>query len=514
MKEYFQGWFYRKHIAVIAFHENSIRLIELKKQRRGIKCIKVLEHSLKSGMSENGTPEFGLLKYLAAEFTLTRLKTIIHLPQYNLRHHFLKLPAGFNGNMEEWLNQNTAQFLPPGLPKNQIIYGYNHIRNAEDSGAVLLTIAKLDTIKKWTDVFIQLQLRIACVNGNYFPVQSCFAFLDDTFFQENRAFLHFDTHAVFLLITKKGIPGYYKEFLRSHSQLKSQSHANDVKRDGIEKESKYASIIEELNQFKNEDTLHQIIITGEGVDQNCYSDFKKTAKVKFGGELIQNLIPAGNANRYVHLFGLGIQSLYGQFETCDLRQDEYRQEMNEREQQIQTIHFAGYSGLILISIWLIVMATNFLVKFELGGWEKEVTQLDTKIKQIEELKNTGEELSSQLMLQNNLFKQRSQLANLLFDISRIMPEGVWLRTIRYGQTKDADNAEDKIAEIPIIIEGLALAQSGPTKLLSEMEELSYLEQVQLDLMQSIPAEVVLKKTKLRRIPLFKFQLSVWKNISG
>ena len=507
MKELIEAWRYRKHIAVLDIHEQFIRLMELKKHRSGIRCIKALERSWESEKSPNEQPEFEILKYAATELNLSRLKVVIHLPQRTFRHHFLKLPLGYNGKVSDWLDENLAQYLPPGLAKNQVVCVYHGFLNSTDSDTVLLTIARRDVIAGWTEIFRKLNLRVVGLIGNEHSLLNGFAFSDRKHHEENRAFLHFDEACIVLIISQQGDVVQYSQYVLDHSEFTSQNNrTSDNIGQNLDRPWQDA-IKEKLYDYKKKNGLHRIIVSGENGLQVCEPVFNEIAKIESGGDLIHDFLPNGNSAKYVLLFGLGIQSFYPQFETNDLLPEDFKDEIRDKEEQIHSIHFAGILSLILICIWLILMGANFFVKRELLGWEQEMTKLENQIIQIEELKNAGKMLSSELKMRRNILNQRSHHAKTLFDISKIMPRDVWLRTQRYGQTELGEPDDHEIEDVPIILEGLALAESGPTQLLSEMENVPDFEHVQLELMQSIPAKVVFKKTKLRRAPLIKFKLS-------
>lgn len=502
MNELLEAWRNRRHIAVVDIQENSIRLLEIKKQRGGIKIVRPHERNWTTEGAHPAQTQIETFRGLVKECNLPAVQMMLRLPQGIFRNHFLKLPQGYEANASPWLDEHLLQFLPPGLEKSQVVYGYQVFSNTKESAAILLTVARRDIISKWVDVFRNLNLKVVGLIGYVQPILNGLAFLDSRFYEENLAFLHFESGRLFLIITHKGELIQYHEIF-SHTKTQSGENVNLWPEE----------VQGKLTAYNKENTLHRIILSGDNIPETCKSFFNKLAPVASGGDLIQDILPNQEGNKFLHLFGVGLQAFYPKFATQDLLPEDFRDEVEDKKQTVHVIHWAGIVALGLVLIWLTLQSVNIFTNGELAVWERETLKLDKQIKEIEGLKTTGAMLSEELALRQDMLNQRTHLARLLFTLSQVTPKNVWLRNLRYGRPEESAESE-KALGVPFVLEGLALDEGGPTHLLAEMEKSRDLQIVQLDLMQSIPPEVVFKKTKKRKVTLVKFRISAWQKESG
>lgn len=502
MNELLEAWRNRRHIAAVDIQENSIRLLEIKKQRVGIKIVRAYERSWTTEGVQPALTQNETFRRLVKECNLSAVQVMLRLPQGIFRNYFLKLPQNYEANVSPWLDEHLAEFLPPGLERSQVVYGYQIFSNTKEQATILLTVARRDIISKWVDVFRNFNLKVVALIGQVQSLLSGLAFLDSRFYEQNLAFLHFESACLVLIITHKGELVQYHEIF-SHTKNQSGEDFNLWQ----------AEIQGKLTDYHGENSLHRIILSGDDIPESCKSFFNNLAPVEPGGDLIQDILPNQEGNKFVHLFGIGLQTFYPQVVRQDLLPEDFRNEVEDKKQTVHAMHWAGIAALGLILIWLTLQSVSVFVKRELAVWQKETLKLEKQIKEIEGLKITGTMLSEELALRQDMLNQRTHLARLLFTLSQVTPKNVWLRNLQYGRTEENVESE-KAAGVPFVLEGLALDEGGPTHLLAEMEKSRDLQIVQLDLMQSIPPEVVFKKTKKQKVTLVKFRISAWQKENG
>ncbi len=500
MNEWLEAWRNRRHVATVDIQEHAIHLLEIKKQRSGIKVIRAHEHNRNT---ENRQPAQSLkeaFERFVKEQNLPAVPVLLRLPRELFRNYFLKLPQTYETNASSWLDEHLARFLPPGLEKSQVAYGYQVFLDTPDQAGMLLTIARRKIIAEWVEVFRHLDLKVVGLIGQVQPLLNSLAFLDSRFYEENLALLHFEPGCIVLMMTRKGELAQYHESFPS--QIKSAKEP-----------SRWTEIQEKLTGYREENALQRIILSGDNIPEISKSHFRKIAPVEPGADLIQDILHNQEGNKFVHLFGIGLQFFYPQFSTQDLLPEDFKGEMEDKKQTVHAMHWTGIAAMGLVILWLALQSVDFFVKRELAVWERETFKLEKQIKEIEGLKTAGAMLSDELVLRQDMLNQRTHLARLLFTLSQVIPKNVWLRNLSYGRVEESAEPE-KTMGVPFVLEGLALNEKGPTHLLAEMEKSRDLQIVQLDLMQTIPPEAVFKKTKKRKVALVKFRISAWQKENG
>jgi len=341
MNELLEAWRNRRHLAAVDIQENSIRLLEIKKQRGGIKIVRAHERNWTAEGVQPALTQNETLRHLVKECNLSAVPVMLRLPQGIFRNYFLKLPQSYGANVSPWLDEHLLQFLPPGLERSQVVYGYQVFSNTKEQVTILLTVARRDIISKWVDVFCNFNLKVVGLIGHVQPLLNGLAFLDSRFYEENLAFLHFESGCLVLIITHKGELVQYNEIF-SHTKNQSREDSDLWQ----------TEIQGKLTDYSKENTLHRIILSGDNIPETCKSFFNKLAPVAPGGDLIRDILPNQEGNKFVHLFGIGLQTFYPQVVRQDLLPEDFRDEVEDKKQTVHAIHWAAIAVLGLVLIWL------------------------------------------------------------------------------------------------------------------------------------------------------------------
>ena len=129
MNKLLESWRNRRHIAAVDIQENAMRLLEIKKQRSGIKIVRAYERNWTTEGAHPAQTQIETLGRLVKECNLPAVQVMLRLPQGIFRNHFLKLPQSYAANAPRWLDEHLVQFLPPGLEKSQVVFGYQIFSN-------------------------------------------------------------------------------------------------------------------------------------------------------------------------------------------------------------------------------------------------------------------------------------------------------------------------------------------------------------------------------------------------
>jgi len=145
-------------------------------------------------------------------------------------------------------------------------------------------------------------------------------------------------------------------------------------------------------------------------------------------------------------------------------------EMRRRRQQKEFLFALAAVVLLGAGMWLVVH-TSLMSTYEnqIGRnqyLESEITKLDKEIEDIKKLKEMTSQLLSRKKVVETLQSNRSDVVHLLDELTRQLPEGIYLRSIKQAGGK-------------VTINGFTQSQARVSTLMRNLEASPYLENANL-----------------------------------
>lgn len=481
MKSIWGNWQCRNHYCVMSLQDEvlGIRLYE-KKQNR----ISLLE-SNSCKIESNDSGAISQLNDWRQQYKLRFTKTEFLLPLDKVRRTFVKLPENFEGDHDDWLHHKVLNSLPPGMQEKDIIWGYRFYRNKELPDAALITMVHTNLIEKWQRIITAANLRMGQFAGDCFSCIDTLDTVNPDFFTGKVGVIVIAHKSLMMMLFNDADLSDYLEI--SHSDVDINGSAEKLTElIGSWSLSKICLI--DLNSGLSQDALDEL---GKRLQDNI---------TELKCEVLSDSIPLGIV--------VGCKSSI--LETSDLRTDRFQFEMGEAEEKDNTLFISAGVFAVLAILFIMIFVFRMLVVSEQDDWQTQVGQMETRITQIEKLKQKQNSLLKELDSRKVMLGKRSRVAKDLFEISRTLPKDVWLRELRLGRFDDdaferegQENEKDNIT-----IQGLSLSETRIGRFLSNLEQSNHFKESTLQFIQNIPREQVYKKTKLRRVPLSKFEIEV------
>lgn len=134
----------------------------------------------------------------------------------------------------------------------------------------------------------------------------------------------------------------------------------------------------------------------------------------------------------------------------------------EEKRKVRRQQFYALSGLVSILAGLIVFLFYSIIGGYIGSQEEknnflksEIAVLDKQIDQIKRLKEQTQALLSRKQIIESLQRDRAEAVNLLSELAKQMPEGVYLRSIRQtGQRVDLIGYAQSNARVSTLMRNL------------------------------------------------------------
>ncbi len=491
MRRLLEAWRFRQHVAVVSIEDDTAHFLEMKKAWGRLQVVAVLQEKLPAGSSSSD-----IVRLLATALPLSHKRIVLKLPEQALRHQFLHLDPDLDTG--EWIAKSWSTLLPPGLKKGQVALSCQRFRNAGGQDALLLTLARSDLIAAWLDAFATQGLELTELSGSPQAFMDAYAFAAPDFYGKAILAFSFGPKRTLVFVAKKGSICAFREIPTPQTETEKQ-----------------ALLLAESASCEADGGIDEVLIVGK---YEAAPPPKLGYPLRMGSEISADILATAVASDQTQLIGLGLQSLYPEFENEGLLPEAVRKRAYDKLQQLRLFHSGLITLLSLAALLLCLHLLSIWATTRLQQANREMLIYEERIAAIDSLEALRGDLAGELLLKQKIINQNSKLARLLSDVGRVVPKDVWLRQVTYehqGETEDdAPVTSGASVGQAIQLEGLALSELGPTLFLAELEKLPGLRQAQLDAVQTISAENVLKQTKLYKIPLYKFKVSAWISASG
>lgn len=481
MKAIWRYWQCRNHHCVMSLQNEMLSIQIYKKKQNRISLMESDSFKIESDDSTVTTQLTDLQQKAALRF----IKTEFILPLDKVRRTFVKFPENFEGIHDDWLHHKVMNSLPPGMQEKDIVWGYRLHRNQKLPDAALITIVHTNLIEKWQKTFAAANLRMGQFTGDCFSCIDTLDTVNPDFFTGKVGVVVITHKSLMMMLFNDADLADYLEI--SHSDVDINGSA------------------EKLTELIGSWSLSKICLTdlNSGLSQDALDELGKRLQdnvTELKSEVSSDSIP----------LGIVIGDEMSLMETSDLRTGEFQFEMEEAEEKKNALFIGAGVIAVLAILFIATFSFRILAVSEHDDWQTQVGQMETRITQIEKLKQKQNSLIKELDSRKVMLGKRSQVAKDLFEVSRALPEDVWLRELRLGRFDDDFFEDGKVAsEIDnILIQGLSLSETRIGRFLSNLEQSNYFEESILQFIQNIPREQVYKKTKLRRVPVSKFEIEV------
>lgn len=195
------------------------------------------------------------------------------------------------------------------------------------------------------------------------------------------------------------------------------------------------------------------------------------------------------------------------FATYSMLPPEIQQQTAAVQAKQRTLKVILISGAVFLLLWFLVNIFGYFMNRKQVATQAALQQVNSRILAIENLKRENERLTRDLKQVQSILAKRSQTSQVFHEISRIMPENVWLRFIssplpRKGTSQTGGDKSK------LILTGLAFSEKDVTLLLRAFESSSLFDNIRLVQTEGLSEETVWQKTRIRRVGLVRFEVEV------
>ncbi|OQX51661.1 MAG: hypothetical protein B5M53_10685 [Candidatus Cloacimonas sp. 4484_209] len=183
---------------------------------------------------------------------------------------------------------------------------------------------------------------------------------------------------------------------------------------------------------------------------------------------------------YAHVIGLGLKMTFPALYKMDIIPENEKKNIkfNILKRKLRKLSFSLLYFLSFVT--LILLCTNLFYSLRLSVYERRVKGLRTKLEKVYELKGRNRTLREKFSSIEPLIKDETVWDKVLFEISKLTPNKVWLESIKSNSILKKGDNKSIIKEQVLYIEGKAMEQSKIDYFLSRLEDSPLFKSVQID----------------------------------
>ncbi len=471
----------------VEIDEKSIRLVKLELKEGKISKLNFDSENLSEiGGKDLSKPVESLLKrnkYRGEEIYL-------HFSfGFNVLNKVIQVELKTGERLEQWILANKETVFPP-LTEDDIYYDYFVLENGQSERQLCLSLAhkeKLDSILKIAEKHHLNLKRITAgsltlhdwlkVNGHITDEELIIVILKDA--------------SAEVLFYDKGIPIFVSEipvdlglddFCSSFNELSKLHHG-----EGISYCDKKVLL------------LGQPIVTERLKAKLNEKRFKSVSR-----DVVLNSKGMKNSSippEFINLFALVSQSLSRATSNINLLPQNKRKNDLLFKRINKIFNFSFRFALISLAILIVL---NLGLGFYLNQNQDKLNLFESKMNLVNELRKENQVLIERNRTISNLLVSQSEKAQLLFVLSQLLPQRIWLRSL--SNESEGENSENRANEINL--SGLSLSESDVSQLVANLEQSKFFKEISVAYLDRVSYQDTRGVSGKYRNTLFKFKIEM------
>ncbi len=419
-----------------------------------------------------------LRKYLSTK-RLKNLSVIGSLGGVHVIARSITLSSVGKVDFDKEIVRNIREHIPTFVKDENVLIKYQVLstkyERVKETVDVLVAVAKESAVIEYIEFLRELSLFPSVIDAGNTSLFLPFIEL----FEKNMstAVINIKKKSTDIVIVENGFPYFVseldiggKEFLHSktlfHHRLHSVFdfyHSGDGGRESIQK----------------------IIITGENVEEvKSYLEKKFDFPVETADfEKNQLIILKGkfkNVSSYAHIIGLGLKKVYPALFEIDLIPDSEKEsiQFSSLKSNLKRLSFSFLA--IFSFVTLMLFSINLFYSLRVFTFSRRMKGIKSRLDEVYELRSKNNALREELSRIEPLIKNETVWDKVLFEISKLTPDDVWLESIKSSSKLKQSDDESVIKEKILYLEGEALEQSKIDRFVSKLEDSPLFKSVQIN----------------------------------
>ena len=471
----------------------SVRVVVLNRFFKRITLFKFGKESI-DGDSSSGNAIVQAIQRLYQRLHIRNREVVVHIGGGSVRHTFLESPLLSSAELTQWVREQILKQLPVSVKSSQLVITYHILNQHEQGFRLLVGTCQRHVIEKRIRLIEEAGLKPIAIGLGSLDLILAFALQDRTFFNEAVLFVEADQDRNSLILTENGSPVFYQN-MESHLSGSRSVHA--VKQQVTEFLSAYRQ--------KGETKLQKIILVGMHAKEEMQDGLASLQSRVDLGVPLRDMGKQELPSEYAVASGLALKKYYPLLNTLDFLLKENKQAIHQENEKRFAQRLILGLGFIVLAAMLILNITKAVLLDRLENSEAQLLALNEKILTVEQAKKDQKIMVNALSEMQKLVVRRSRYAELMDEVALILPKKVWLGELVCDPLQSVGNKK-KQKSADVLISGWAFDEIRIADFLAGLEKSPFFKNARLLTTERLSANEVWKRSKMRKVPLIKFQI--------
>ena len=409
---------------------------------------------------------------------------VIRVHGRGIRYFLFNTPHLAEAALPAYITKEISRRLPPGmtLPKCQM--GWHVTQRNEQGFSILVAYAQTGWIEEAIQILHQAGLQPRFVGAFGFDTLSAFA-TDPAFFEGLRLYLICEHDEIILTVLRNG-------------QIRE---AQTIETHSVEWKEELQRLVTQWRKTNEGKT--EVLLTGEQAEI-VHQDLQTILPDMVMASPLRGVSQTGLSlpDSYALSAGLAMKALYPELNTLDLTPGSLKREAVDRDEKKKGFRWLLLAGAGLFVLMLIMNLGQWIAGSILTRSEDQMLEMNDRIFAVELAEKEQAQLGRDLKEMKALVTERSNTAELLHEIGKLVPEKIWLSRISMGPPKEktADQRDQ------ILVNGWSLKQEDIADYISRLEASSLFKEIRLIETEKIDRDDVYELSKAYRKSVVRFTI--------
>ncbi len=471
---------------------DAIRAVVLQKFFNRLRLVKFGEEKF---ASPKPSPEeiIAAIRRLFERLRIKNKDVVIHLGGVGVRYLVVEAPLLPPAELLDWIRRHCAERLPKTANVAQLIFSYHVLQQTENGLKLMICYCQPHILQEKLQWVEAAGLQPTMVGAGELDLFHAFAFGAEDVLSKNLLLIDQRAQTTALLVTANGNPILYREFAASTSATLK----NEIQK------------VLSSWQADGQKPIDKIILVGDGVAPETVRAILPGDIAATIGQPLEGLLQNKEKldSRYSLAAGLALKPYFPLLNTINLLPAEKRSRLKQQHEKKRALRLILAGGVLTLLCLVGLNVLKLILTNKLAASEEQIFALASQLSEHAELQREQAQLQQALAGVQQLITQRSQYAQLLEEVSRVMPEGVWLHELAMAPSDTTNENGKGTRRSQVQLRGWAFDEGKVAALLAELENSPQVSQVRLLSTTRLAADEVWQRSRLKKIPLVEFTIA-------
>jgi Tfp pilus assembly protein PilN len=262
-------------------------------------------------------------------------------------------------------------------------------------------------------------------------------------------------------------------------------------------------------QADGQKPIGKIILVGDSAAPEAVRAILPSDIATTIGQPLEGLLQNGEklGSQYSLAAGLALKPFFPALNAINLLPAEKRSRLKQQQEKKRALRLILAGGILTLLCLVVLNVLKLILANKLTASEEQIFALSSQLAAHAQLQKEQAQLQQALTDVQRLVTQRSQYAQFLEEVSRVMPEGVWLHELTIAPNDTTNENEKGTRRNQVQLRGWAFDEGKVAALLAQLENSPQVSQVRLLSTTRLAADEVWQRSRLKRVPLVEFTIA-------